>query len=104
MDIRVEEAEGTATAHISGEADADNCHLIGQRLLDGTLGKSGDVRQLELDLGQLDFIDSSAISELLRVRTELQDQSIELTIVNPSDAARRVLEITGLLELFGITE
>jgi anti-sigma B factor antagonist len=56
-----------------------------------------------VDAAGLAFIDSSAISELLRVRQELGDKGIELTIDNAGSSVRRVLEITGLLDTFGVS-
>lgn len=89
-----------AEAAITGEADADNCQLIGETLLDRTYESSA----LNVDLGELTFIDSSAISELLRVHSALAERGVVLTVTKASPAVRRVLEITGLLQTFGVPE
>ncbi|MEZ5244895.1 MAG: STAS domain-containing protein [Acidimicrobiales bacterium] len=88
--------DGTRVA-VHGEADADNCHELGAALLDESL--IGPVR---LDLAGLSFLDSSAVSELLGIQQELATRGIELSIVETSPAVHRVLEITGLLDVFGI--
>ena len=90
------EASGT-TAVLTGEADADNCAQIGAVLL------ARDVTgPVSLDLSGLTFLDSSAISELLRVHKELGERAIEVSVGDVSPPVRRILEITGLLELFGL--
>ena len=42
------------------------------------------------------FIDSSGLGALVRVRNEAADQGKTLSLVNPSPATHRLLEITGL--------
>lgn len=57
---------------------------------------------LELDLSQVDFIDSSGIALLLRIHTAVVGEGGgTVRVVNPSDAARRTFELCGLTELFG---
>lgn len=99
MEITVEDGPQAEVA-MTGEADADNCHEIGKALLDRTY----ESVSMNLDLGELTFIDSSAISELLRVHSSLAERGIVLTITDTSAAVRRVLEITGLLQTFGVSE
>lgn len=89
-------ADGTA-AKVAGEADADNCHELGSALTSDTI--TGPLR---VDLAALTFLDSSAVSELLRILEVLAGRNITMTVENPSPAVRRVLEITGLLDVFGI--
>ncbi len=86
-----------STALVVGEADADNCAQLGEALLDDLI-----VGRLAVDLAGLTFLDSSATSELLRVYKVLSERDVEMTIISPSPAVYRVLEITGLLEHFGI--
>lgn len=98
MDIQTSvQADGT-TCVVRGEADADNCGQLGAALLDAHV-----VGPVHLDLGSLSFIDSSAVSELLRIQKDLAGRDIELSIVDASPAVHRVLEITGLLDLFGLS-
>ncbi len=85
-------------ATITGELDADNCHQLGAALLDERSG----VLAVVLHLGGVTFLDSSAVSELLRIQTELATDDVAFTLVEVSDQVRRVLEITGLLPTFGL--
>ncbi len=92
--------DGAIDVSLQGEIDADNCAQIGEHLL--TPGVESD-STVALDLSELSFIDSSGISELLRVRDAFDSAGGSLVIVNPSPAVRRVLEITGVLSTFGLS-
>lgn len=99
VDITIDHAKDPATSRVAGEADADNCHQLGAALLD----LPATTTALEVDLSGLSFIDSSAISELLRIKRELETREVRFVLTDPSDAVFRVLEITGLLDVFGLT-
>lgn len=58
--------------------------------------------RVELHLAGLTFIDSAGIRCLLICRTAAEDAGSRLTLVDPSRAVIRVLEITSLLDLFGL--
>ncbi len=93
-----ESSEIQTMATISGEVDADNCSEMGASLLQACSPSSA----LTLDLAELAFIDSSGISELLRVRELMLGAGGSFVLVQPTDNVRRVLEITGLTETFGL--
>lgn len=96
MNVELIEESNRTVAVVTGEVDADNCAGFGSSLL-AAVGTD-----LIIDCSALSFIDSSGISELLRVRQELQDNGRTLTVSEPSAAVHRVLEITGLLSVLGL--
>lgn len=100
MDITVEGDGALTTVKVAGEVDAHNCGELGEAILAAAMG---DGPKVAVDASELGFIDSSAISELLRVRNELEERGGSLTIENASSTVKRVLEITGLLDTFGVT-
>jgi anti-anti-sigma factor len=51
-----------------------------------------------LDLGEVDFIDSSGMRVIVRVGRRLQEAGGRLLVENTSGATQRVLEVTGILE------
>ena len=53
-----------------------------------------------LDLSDVDFIDSSGISMLLKIRSYLDDMGCRFVLVNPSAPVVRVLALAGLREAF----
>lgn len=99
MNINVDRDGSQLTVGVSGELDAHNCTELGEAILRAA---DSDVHRVVVDAAELTFIDSSAISELLRVRQELVDRDGELVIHNTGSSVRRVLEITGLLDTFGV--
>ena len=98
MKIDIEASESTTVAQIVGELDADNCAQLSQALLTDRRPTRG----LDIDLRGTTFIDSSAISALLGIHSELHGDETPVRIINPSAAVRRVLEITGLIEIFSV--
>lgn len=98
MEVTVTQSEDAAVATVAGEIDADNCKELGAQLLDGT----ADAQRLVVDLAGLSFIDSSGISELLRVAESARDRDQAFELRDPSPVVKRVLEITGLLDHFGL--
>lgn len=56
----------------------------------------------DLDMSGVTFLDSSGLATLLRLRKELHGRGGTLRIVAPSGIVRRILEITSVLDLFGI--
>lgn len=99
MKISIEDTGVEPTAVVSGEVDADNCLAFSRQLID-----AGRDRGLVANLSALTFIDSSGISELLRVRSEITSAGHRFVVHEPSVPVRRVLEITGLLDIFGLDE
>jgi anti-sigma B factor antagonist len=55
-----------------------------------------------VDLSQLDFIDSSGLSLLVQAKQRIESQGHEFALRNPTERVQRVLEISGLVELFTI--
>ena len=53
-----------------------------------------------LDLGDVTFIDSSGLGVLVRLRKEADAQSKPFSLVNVSPSVERLLEVTGLDDVF----
>ena len=99
MDISVETSGTDVVVAVTGEVDAHNCSELGDAILSAATGANPAV---VIDAAELGFIDSSAISELLRVRQSIDERGGTLTIRNAGTSVKRVLEITGLLDTFGV--
>jgi len=87
-------SESRIQVAVSGEVDADNCAEMGA----GLLPNGASAAEMVVDVSALAFIDSSGISELLRVREAMTEAGGSMVLRDPSDNVRRVLEITGLTE------
>jgi anti-anti-sigma factor len=57
-----------------------------------------------LDLSEESFLGSAGISVIIRAMRVLKSFGAELTVRAPSRVARRVLEVTGLVDLVVITD
>lgn len=93
--IRLEDPDGARrriTVH--GELDVESAPAlrtaIEDVLVDGLL--------LVVDLGEVEFIDSSALRVIVHAANELSDRGGRLVVDGLSPAARRIFEVTGLLE------
>jgi anti-sigma B factor antagonist len=101
MDVTVSVEGSNVRVSPVGELDAHNCGEVGDALRSAAEGTSA--ANAVIDASGLSFIDSSAISELLRLREELADDGGSLVMIEVQPSVRRVLEITGLLETFGVS-
>lgn len=99
VNVSIDRNQDETVATVTGEVDADNCNEFGSALLE----TPSDSERLVVDLAGLTFIDSSGISELLRVSETVGGRGQHFELRDPSPPIRRVLEITGLLAHFGLS-
>jgi len=100
--ITVESARTTGAVAIvvTGEVDASNCVELQDELV-RVAATEGDVL-CTIALAGVGFMDSSGLRALLLGQRTLSEAGKTMVIVGVSDSVRRLLEITGLLERFGI--
>lgn len=99
MDVEIGEITATEVCvALIGEVDADNCNDMGAKLLQA----GPEALPLRIDASRLTFIDSSGISELLRVRDIKTAAGGAVVLCDPTDSVSRVLQITGLSDSFGL--
>jgi anti-sigma B factor antagonist len=91
--FRVEHREGR-TVRLIGELDLASFELA-MAELEPLLAQDGD---LELDLTELTFLDSSGIRVLVKCRTSLDGRG-SLVLRGASPHVRKILEIAGLADL-----
>jgi len=92
-------AVATVTLAVHGEIDTDNVdHLT--HLLSAALRAA---RPLDvLDLGGVTFLGSSGIRALVSAHAEAEATGRRLVLREPRPTVYRVLELTGLLDVFGL--
>lgn len=69
----------------------------------GALEQAGG-DELILKLSRVTFLDSTGIGALVAIRNAASAKQRGVRIVDPSPAARRVLELTALAAVFGLPE
>ncbi len=72
-----------------------------RRCCDATLQAVG-VRELEIDLGRVQYLDSSALGMLLMLRERAQGARKRVVLSNCRGAVKQVLDIANFAKLFRI--
>jgi anti-sigma B factor antagonist len=99
--LSTEDSPDGPVLSVQGEVDVYTCPSLREelyRLIDGGAAR------VVVDLSGMDFIDSSGlgvfVGALKRIRELSPDRTLELRNLPP--AARKVFDITGLTDVFGI--
>lgn len=95
-DVALRGAPGLA---VHGEVDIASVPGLEAVLDDGIRESEG---AFVLDLSDVDFIDSSGLHVLLRARGLLGREDRSLALICPPGPVRRVLEVSGIVDLFFI--
>ena len=84
---------GEAVLAVNGELDMSTAPEL-SRSLAGVLDQHP--QRVTLEIGGLDFIDSTGLTLLVRTSKELKAHDGALQLAHPTPPVRRVLEIVGL--------
>jgi anti-anti-sigma factor len=93
-------AAGRATLAVAGRFDF-SIHRDFRHSYEEILAAAG-VRQLDVDLSGVEYIDSSALGMLLLLREKAGGRNIEIRLANASGPVRQVLEVANFGRLFEI--
>jgi anti-sigma B factor antagonist len=93
--------DGTPSVQVFGDVDVATSAAFRSALLEALDRGDGNV---VVDFGQLDFIDSSGLGVLVGTLKRARERGGTVRIENPAPSARKILAITGLLELFGLED
>jgi anti-anti-sigma factor len=88
-----------AEAALQGELDLANSPLLRNELLALI---DGGLDAITLDLSALTFLDSSGIAVLVVVRKHALDQETEFQVTTVQPHVQRVLESSGVAEMFDL--
>ena len=101
MDFEVsidEHAEAYSVIAVRGEVDLHTAPKV-QSAIERAADANGIV---VLDMGGVAFMDSTALSALMRAKDILQAQGISLRLASPSRAVERIFSVTGFKDYFDI--
>ncbi|MGI5179388.1 STAS domain-containing protein [Dactylosporangium sp. CA-152071] len=90
--------EGAVLVTATGELDMTSAPTLIESLRDAIRAYAPS--RVDLDLTGVPFMDSTGIQVLVAAQTDVDG---ELRIIGTSPAVHRLLELTGLLETFGLT-
>lgn len=82
---------------VSGEVDAASADSLRSTVFDVIEGGQANVK---IDMSDVSFIDSSGLRVLIAGYKAAESAGGGLSVAEPSEAVRRLLEITGQLERF----
>lgn len=91
--------DDAAVVTVGGEVDLYTAPQLRDELV-GAL--EGGARRLVIDMSRVEFCDSTGISVLLSAMKRSRDKDGDLELVAPKPAVTKVLEVTGLDEVFTI--
>jgi anti-sigma B factor antagonist len=94
--------DDTATVTLFGEIDFSNADEIAERIRDAIAEWRPAV--VRIDLANAAFIDSTGLGALIEGYQAATAEQCTFLVVNPTANFRRVLAVTGLTDLFGLTE
>ncbi|MEV0882124.1 STAS domain-containing protein [Micromonospora echinofusca] len=94
---RVDVGAARRVVALSGEIDMSGADRLDD-LLHETIAQAATA---EVDLAGLTFIDSTVLSILVGAYHDAADRGVDLTLVNAAGQVRRVLDMTGIMQMFG---
>jgi anti-sigma B factor antagonist len=99
IDVTVDGPRREPLVHISGEIDVATAPVVRERL--AALLEDG-AQRITLDLDRVAFIDSSGLGVLVGALRRMHEHGGELSIEGAQPGVRKILEITGLAEVFAL--
>lgn len=91
----------TRTLFVTGELDVATASVL-ESAVDGALDGQGD--ELCLDLGGIEFMDSSGARAIVHAHDKAGSLGSRLVILSPAPAVRRVLDLMGLDRVMDIKD
>jgi anti-sigma B factor antagonist len=88
------EIRGT-TAEVTVDGDLDMAAAFKLEPVIERLVSEGDVEELVLDLAGVNFIDSAGVGSLVSTQQRLDELGVSAKVRRPSEAVRRVLDVSG---------
>jgi anti-sigma B factor antagonist len=98
LEFRTRESDGRVVVVLRGELDVADAALVVAALT----GVAARARQIIVDLAGLEFIDSSGLATLARVRQHARHAGGDLLLAAPQQQVLRVLAVTRLIEVFSV--
>ncbi len=100
FEVSVVAADGAATVRVKGELD---CYTA-PRLRSSLLGLAEEgIRHVTLDIGEVQFVDSTGLSVLVGATKRLRDHGGGMVVSSPTDSTRKLFEITGLMTVLDVS-
>ncbi|MDA3899750.1 MAG: STAS domain-containing protein [Spirochaetes bacterium] len=99
MDITVTEKENVVLVKVVGDIEMMTIKEFKDQLL--LLGKDSD-KNIELDMGEVNYIDSSGVGVLISLLKLQKKKDRGVTITEVSDKVLNVLKLSSLADVFDL--
>ncbi|WP_197523355.1 STAS domain-containing protein [Actinokineospora pegani] len=101
MEINTEGVDPVVVA-VTGEVDLATAPQLEAKLADAVRvpGATG----VRVNLAGVEFMDSAGLRVLVAARAAAEQKGLVLTLAAPHDRVRRIIQITGLSEVFGLAD
>ncbi len=93
-----EHAESYSVVSVRGEVDLHTAPKL-QQAIERAAGSNGTV---VVDMSRVEFMDSTALSALVRSKESLDKMDTPLRLAAPSKAVERIFSVTGFGDLFEV--
>lgn len=101
MEIKQEAINDVTVLKLKGRLDASSAKDLKEEV--GSLSEEDRIK-LVIDLGAVDFIDSSGFGSLISSLRRVNKLGGDIKIAAPQDQVRAIFELTRLHRIFGIYE
>lgn len=95
--MQMEKQNQTLIVYLDGELDHCSAQSI-RRLLDGCI-KDSDVKNMVLDMQELNFMDSSGIGVILGRYRQIKDKGGRMMVRNMNRQVERVFRLSGMNQI-----
>lgn len=100
LHVKTQSSEGKTRIALSGRFDF-NSHRLFRDTYEDVLA-SGDTSEIEVDLGAVDYLDSSALGMLLLLREKSTEANKGLALTNCRGVVQQILDVANFGKLFTI--
>lgn len=99
--VEVRNADAAAVITVSGELDLASSPALEEEL---ERVAQSDAQLIVVDLRQLEFMDSTGLSVLVRAHQRAEENGRRLGLVNGSQQVQRLLTLTGVADRLTLTD
>lgn len=100
MEVSVHNDSDKSVIRLSGRFDF-NAHREFREAMDKALAQPG-VSAIHVDMGEVSYLDSSALGMLLMVRDKARASGKAVSLANTRGSVRQVLDIANFSKLFAL--
>jgi anti-sigma B factor antagonist len=99
MEIRLYEATGNLLVKLKGRIVLDECDRLKSTIVPAI---TPSVRQVNLDLSEVDFIDSAGLGVLVGIKVSSKKHGADLALLSPSRDVSNILVVSKLDSIFSL--